>query len=101
MKNKTAKDMAFDRERAKYGMQIKNLQSELSQKNKENADLHKRISDIELERDQLKDWVNRLLEYTEMSEEDMKKVIQKDIDSAESMAMMTGLLKVAGFGRYF
>jgi DNA repair exonuclease SbcCD ATPase subunit len=101
MKNKTAKDMAFDRERAKYGMQIKNLQNELSQKNRENLELRKQISNLELERDQLKDWINRLLEYTEMSEEDMKKAIQKDIDLAEAASMMTGLLKVARFGSYF
>lgn len=99
--NKTAKDLAFDRERAKYGMQIKNLETKLSQKNAEILELQKQIKTIELERDQLKDWVNRLLEYTEVSEEDMKQIIQKDIDSAKAMSMLSGLLKVSGLGSYY
>ena len=99
--NKTAKDLAFDRERAKFGMQIKNLESKLSQKNNEVLELQKQIKTMELERDQLKDWVERLLEYTEISEDDIKTIVQKDLESAKAISMLTGLLKFSGFGSYY
>ena len=101
MYNKTAKDLAFDRERAKYGRQIKDLENKLKQKNNENLELQTQVKKLESKCDSLQEWVDRLLEYANMSEEDMKTIIQKDKDSAEAMHMMTGLLRVAqGFGSY-
>ena len=100
MSNKSAKDMAFDRERAKYRARIKDLENKLIQKNTENTELQKQIKTIELERELLKDWIDRLLEYTELSEEDMRRIIQKDIDSAKAFSMLTGLLNLSSFGSY-
>ena len=94
MKNKTAKDLAFDRERAKYGKRIRELETELKEKNYEIHELRYKISQLEEKCYSLQDWIDRLLEYTKMSEEDMKTIIQKDKDSAEVMKRMNGLLGI-------
>lgn len=101
MKNKTAKDMAFDRERAKYGRQIRELETKLKQKDNDVLELQKQLKEAESKIESLQDWVDRLLDYTNMSEEDMKTIVQKDKDAAEVMSMMKGLLGVASsFGHY-
>jgi uncharacterized coiled-coil protein SlyX len=101
MKNKTAKDLAFDRERAKYGKRIKELEVELKRKDGEILELRNQVSEAEAKCESLQDWIDRLLEYTEMSEDDMKKIIQKDKDSAEVMERMNALLGITKmFGNY-
>lgn len=92
--NKTAKDLAFDRERAKLGKQIRDLEDKLKQKNKDELELRNQIRELESKCESLQDWVNRLMDYTNMSEEDMKAIIQKDKDAAETMSMMKGLFGV-------
>lgn len=99
--NKTAKDLAFDRERAKYGRQIRDLETKLRQKDNDILELQSRLKEAESKCESLQDWVNRLLDYTNMSEEDMKTIVQKDKDTAEVMSMMKGLFGLASsFGRY-
>lgn len=78
MSNKSAKDLAFEKERAKYRKKIRELELELSKNNIEKRELIDRIAEIERERDELRDWVDRLLEYTEMSEHDMKRILEKE-----------------------
>ena len=99
--NKTAKDLAFDRERAKYGRQIRDLEDKLKQKNKDELELRNQIRELESKCESLQDWVERLMEYTNMSEEDMKIIIQKDKDAAEAMSMMKGLFGVMSGIRSF
>lgn len=94
MKNKTAKDLAFDRERAKYGKRIRELETELKGKKYEIHELRDQISKLEEKCYSLQYWIDRLLEYTEMSEEDMKTIIQKDKDSAEVMKRMNCLFGI-------
>ena len=102
MKNKSAKDLAFDRERAKYGKRIRELEVELKKKDDEILVLHSKLSEAEGKCENLQDWINRLLEYTEMSEDDMKKIIQKDKDSAEIMEHMNTLFRATGMlGKHF
>lgn len=99
--NKTAKDLAFERERAKYGRQIKDLETKLKQKNNDYIELQNRLKEAESKIESLQDWVNRLLDYTNMSEEDMKTIVQKDKDAAEALNMMKGLFGFAQrFGPY-
>ena len=96
MSKKSAKDLAFDKERDKYRREIRELKYELKQSHEASAiyieDLQKANEKIE----ELQDWINRLLEYTEMSEEDMKKLIQKEKDTAEVMEHMNVIM---GIGR--
>lgn len=68
--NKSAKDLAFDKERAKYKKQIRELSDDLYDKNKEINHLKEELEESNLKITELKDWIERLLEYTELSEED-------------------------------
>lgn len=83
--NKSAKDIAFDKERAKYHKKIRELERELKNKDNKLSEFNERAMIAEQKCDQLQEWIDRLLEYTEMSEEDMKRIIQKDKDTAEAM----------------
>lgn len=101
MKNKSAKDLAFEKERVKYRKCINEMEIELKQKDNEILELRNRFSEAEEKCTQLQDWVNRLLEYMDLSEEDMRKIIQKDKDSAEVMEHMNGLFGIMKrFGSY-
>ena len=101
MKNKSAKDLAFEKERVKYRKCINEMEIELKQKDNEILELRNRFSEAEEKCTQLQDWVNRLLEYMDLSEEDMRKIIQKDKDSAEVMEHMNDLFGIMKrFGSY-
>ena len=70
------------------------METELKGKNYEIHELRYKISQLEEKCNSLQDWIDRLLEYTEMSKEDMKTIIQKDKDSAEVMKRMNGLFGI-------
>jgi predicted RNase H-like nuclease (RuvC/YqgF family) len=98
---KSAKDLAFDKERAKYNKQIRELESQLKEKDKI---IYSLKDDLEEHKDkiiQLEDWINRLLEYTELSEEDMKNIINKEKTTADILNRfnsMTSIFKSYGLG---
>ena len=96
MKNKSAKDLAFEKERAKFRKEINLLQENISERNKEIIDLNIRILQLEGERDQLQDWVNRLLEYTGMSKEDLQSMIESEKRKAELMENVAPLFGFMG-----
>lgn len=96
--NKSAKDMAFEKERAKYRKELRELESKLKHEKLEKYELKEQIEKLECERDELKEWINRLLEYTEMSEEDMRKLIQKEKSEQEVAEHINELLSI--FGRF-
>lgn len=50
--------------------------------------LTNRVNELEAQNAQLQDWVNRLLEYTELSEDDIKKACEKD----QQIASLFGFL---------
>lgn len=88
---KSAKDLAFDKERIKYNKMIKELESQLKEKSKVITEQNEHIESLIEELDNLKDWVRRLLEYTELSEGDMRKLIDKEKQSAEIIDRMSCL----------
>lgn len=96
---KSAKDMAFEKERAKYRGQIRELKREIKDIKIEKIQLKEQLSELEQEIEGLKSWIERLLEYTELSEEDMKRIVMKDKLSAEIVGQMASLNRI--FGRYF
>lgn len=91
---KSAKDLAFDKERAKYNKRISELESQLKEKEKVIVLQNKSIETGSEELYRLRDWVRRLLEYTELSEEDMKKLINKEKKSVEIVDHMSSVLKM-------
>ena len=96
---KSAKDIAFEKERAKYRGQIRELEREIKDIKIEKIQLKEQLSELKQEIERLKSWIERLLEYTELSEEDMKKIVMKDKLCAEIVSQMESLNRM--FGRYF
>lgn len=98
-KTKSAKDLAFDKERAKYRKEIRELGSQLI---KQRIDIDKLKQDIDmkdLELAEKDEWIRRLLEYMDMSEEDMQKIIQKDKTMAEAAERLSDIDKMVS--RFF
>ena len=99
MKTKSAKDLAFDKERTKYRKEIRELSSLVI---KQRIDIDKLKQDIDRKDMELveKDgWIRRLLEYMDMSEEDMRKIIQKDKTMAEAAERLSDINKMVS--RFF
>lgn len=103
MKNKkSAKDLAFDKERAKYRHEIKDLQREVKENLREVEVLNQKISELEESIRKKDDWICRLLEYTELTEEDMKNQIQKDKSVSEVISHIEEMNSIiCGFGKRF
>lgn len=91
---KSAKDLAFDKERAKYNKQIRELKLQLKEKDDVIKLQKECIEANSTELCELRDWVQRLLDYTELSEEDMKRIINKEKKSAEVIEQMSNVSKV-------
>lgn len=91
---KSAKDIAFDKERAKFRKQIRELERENRSFASTVMDLNGMLQERDAKIDELQDWIRRLLEYTELSEDDMRKIIQKDKDAAEILEELTDIEKV-------
>lgn len=99
---KSKKDIAFDKERAKYRHEINDLQRAITKQLAEISNLSKRISELEESVRQKDEWIQRLLEYTELSEEDMRKQIKKDKNVSEVLEHISDMNNlIAGFGKRF
>lgn len=100
--NKSSKDLAFDKERAKYRHEISTLQREIKENLRYIELLNWKILELEESIRQKDDWINRLLEYTELTEEDMRNQIQKDRSISEvinNMEKMNNM--IFGLGKMF
>lgn len=80
---KSKKDLAFDKERAKYRHEISALQREIKENLREIEILNQKILGLEESIRQKDDWIQRLLEYTELTEENMRNQIKKDKSVSE------------------
>ena len=83
MKNKSKKDLAFDSERAKFRSEIRQLKGDIQSKDLQIRVLLSQIHDMESEIERLEDWNGRLLEYMDMPEEDMRRVLREKSVEAE------------------
>lgn len=95
---KSAKDIAFDKERAKFRSEIRSLTDNLNKSKKQINELNKTIREKDVVVSQQKEWIDRLLEYTELSESEMKQLIEKDKKTAEIIGNFRSLQQV--FGRF-
>ena len=101
-KQKSKKGLAFDRERAKYRHEISDLQREIKENLCEIEVLNQKIFELEGSIRQKDEWIKRLLEYTELTEEDMRKQIQKDRSISEVINRMQKMNGIIGhFGEWF
>ena len=83
MKQKSAKDLAFEKERIKFRSVIRELEYCLNNKQKQIDELNETIREKDQIIIQQEEWIERLLEYTEMSKEDLQKLINAEKDKAE------------------
>lgn len=98
-KTKSAKDIAFDKERAKYRKEIRELNSLVSKQNINIDRLKQDIDRKDMELVEKDEWIRRLLEYMDMSEEDMRKIIQKDKTMSEAAERLSDINKMVS--RFF
>ena len=100
MKSKkfNAAEKYFLKKELQYKKQIKLLKEQLDSAY-EDALLFKKRSELaEKKNDELKNWLERLLEYTELSKDDIKQVCDKDKKMAETIECFE---KWANFSRYW
>ena len=104
MKQKSAKDIAFEKERAKFRSKIRELTSCLNDKQKEIDILNETIKEKEETIIQQEEWIERLLEYTEMSKEDLQRLIDNEKDRAEireKISSTLGIIGIIGGSNFF
>ncbi len=93
---KSAKDIAFEKERAKFRSEIRKLTDCVNDKQKQIDGLNEIVSVKDAVIRQQKEWIERLLEYTELSEEDMKKIIGREKVKSEIMEHFQSMTKIRG-----
>lgn len=94
MNKKSAKDLAFERERTKLQRQKREAEEKSREKDKTIKALTDKISELENIIAQRDEWIERLLEYTELTPEDLQVVIKKDkaiAEAADSLKIFTNL----------
>lgn len=91
MKKKSAKDVAFENERIKYRQAIRLLTEQVNNQQKEIEELKETICDKEQIIESQEEWINRLLEYTEVSKEDLKKLIESEKNKIELIERIKAL----------
>lgn len=100
MKNKkSAKDMAFEKERAKFRQQIRDLKREAKEEKIKSLKLEELITTKDKEIDELKEWIDRLLGYMDLSEDEMKNIIKAGKARADFIHNFTGMSSI--FEKYF
>ena len=88
MKQKqSAKDIAFEKERAKFRKKIRELEHDLASIKCLVMQKDNELNILRGELSQKEDWIRRLLEYTEFSEKDMRAIIDKEKSHAQIMKM--------------
>ena len=93
---KSAKDIAFEKERAKFRSEIRNLQYQIAYRDRQIKELNETISQRERELFEQEDWIRRLLEYTEMSKEDLQSLIKSEKDKTEIRERISTTLDIIG-----
>lgn len=88
----------FEGKKIELEKQIKALTTRVSEQNKTISEQKGQIDALSSENQQLKEWIERLLEYTELSKEDIKAACEKDKKIASAMSVF-GLFG-GGFGGF-
>lgn len=98
---KSAKDIAFDKERHRLYSEIRGLEALVTQRDRQLLELQEIIHQKDAELAEAKDWIERLLEYTEMSKEDLQLLLTSEKDKAEikeRLKTSLGILSMFGGG---
>lgn len=82
------------RKKEDYQRRIKYLEGTISQLQADMSRLAGENGKLLAENDSLKDWVERLLSYTELSKEDIKKVCEQDKKRGEAMTAFISMTNI-------
>ena len=93
---KSAKDIAFEKERAKFRSEIRRLTDSLNDKQIQIDGLSETVREKDDVIRQQKEWIDRLLEYTEISKEDLQSLIESEKDKAEIRERISTTLGIIG-----
>lgn len=96
MKQKSAKDVAFEKERMKFRSRIRELENSLSTKQNQIDELSETLREKDQAIIQQEEWIERLLEYTEISKEDLQRLIDSEKDKAEIRENISSILGIIG-----
>lgn len=100
---KSAKDIAFEKERVKFRREIRNLQYQIMDMDNQIKELNEIIFEKENELRQQAEWIDRLLEYTEIPRKDLQELIKNEKEKAEIKERVSTTLGIIGIigGRSF
>ena len=87
-----AAEKHFQKIKLRYESLIKQLNDERCSLHDELMQCKRKINDLEAENIQMKDWIERLLQYTELSKKDIQEACQSDKDKAKLYHMFTSLI---------
>jgi predicted nuclease with TOPRIM domain len=96
-RKKSAKDIAFEKERCQYKKKIRELDQCLAKRKAEAENLKQRVDALESENARLQDWVDRLLEYTELSKEDFMAMVESDKNIAKVVQLGEKMMNISKF----
>lgn len=82
MKQLSKKDIAFEKERVKFRQEIRNLTKENKDKEETLNNLLQENKKLENKIEEQKDWIERLLDYCNLSEDEFKRM--KDINDVSN-----------------
>lgn len=80
-----AAEKHFEKKRIKYEAEIKSLKSQVENAHRDTRHFRSLYEITARENEELKEWIERLLEYTELSKDDIKAVCEKDKRMGEAM----------------
>ena len=91
MKELSKKDLAFEKKRIKFRQEKKTLLKEISDKDKEIEGLKTLVRQINNKIEEQNEWIERLLEYCNLNEDDLKQ-LKNRCDINEQITNMNNLV---------
>lgn len=91
----SAKDNAFEKERAKYRKRIRELEVVINNQAKAEIDLRHQLQEAQSVIYEKDDWIRRLLEYMDISPEEFRSKMKAE----QSISTMFGIIGAVGGGR--
>ena len=100
MANKSAKDIAFDKERTKYRKQIRELEEKVKSTEQNSqariSELIEQIDTLEQKILEQNEWIERLFEYTETSKEEVINAINAEKSKKSAYDAINHMADVMG-----
>ena len=83
-----AAEKHFQEKEKQYQNQIKSLNEYIKKNSINKNNYEEQVHNLQSENEQLKAWIGRLLQYTELSKDDIKQACEKDKKIAEMLGLL-------------